>query len=566
MQKPNVMRRLTWRNPLSSVSPRPYLNSPIFPKDQSSVEYQKARDVLWRFYTSDRDGEDDARKLIDFILNPEKQCFVIWGDIGIGKSWFVRYQLESLKESSTQVFYHGIVDMLRASIQDARSQLEGQMTLVLESYFRDTLSGLKKGLQTFADNRAGILYLDHASEEFRAEANSIREKIIVSTGSERLQFLLDAIECAPGPPLFVAIDNIDRAIGADQNLIADLVARRLHNSKIYLIFSLRSSSRILLDHDEILGFFEKSEMHLSSVRFPSMLRPRFANARDGEELLALRLPTGARDEEPCTFTELLESFLASEAGEFVLDLAGTNSRKLLDFISRILFSNHLASSVRNIRDPEACIAALLMLDQPKFDPELSYILNLFDNGEPSSPGNSLIRFRVQEYLRQAGEVSFQERHCVNYFNSLGYSLERVKEVLATFVGVGLAQTNPPRTAENIRQKQLSEIGSVNLTAGTAAQYDKLLKSPWYFISVKNDTFVPDNLIKTDEFGYEYVKNSDFIDFIKNEEDQERRRSVEWVKRNGKQMTFIQTSQPWALARAALSKKSTKTASVSANLR
>ena len=556
MRKPNVMRRLTWRNPLSSVAPRPYLSSPIFPKDKLSPEYKRASEILMRFYTPQREGEDETRKLVDFILNPEKQCFVIWGDIGIGKSWFVRYQLESLKKDNPNAFYYGIVDMLRASTEDARSQLESQMIHILESYCRDTLGGLKKGLHPLCENMAGISYLDHSMEEFHVEVQSVKEKIVASTSSDRLQFLLDALECASGPPLFIAIDNIDRAVGSDQSLMADLIARRLHNSKIYLIFSLRSSSKILLDHDKILGFFEKSDMHLSSVRFPSMLRPRFANAKDGEALSA-KVPTGGRDEEPSSFGELIEAFLNSDAGEFVLDLAGTNSRKLLDFLSRILYSNHLAPSVMNIRDPETCIAALLMLDQPKFDPELSYILNLFDNAEPSSPGNSLIRFRVQEYLRQTGEVSFQERHCANYFTSLGYSLERVKEVVATFVGVGLAQTTPPRTADNIRQQELTKIGGVRLTTGTAAQYDKLLKSPWYFICVKNDTFVPDEIIKANKLGYEYVSDGDFVDFIKSEEDDERRRSVDWMKRHGRLTTFIQQTQPWAMARAAFAKKAVK---------
>lgn len=558
MRKPDIVRRLTWRNPLSDFVPRPYLDSPVFPKERTTPQGKAAINTLLKFYTPERSqGEEDARKIRNFIRNPEKQVFVIWGDIGIGKSWFVRYQLESIISSSRgSVNYHyGVIDMLRAAPHDAVHQLENQLINVLEAYFRDALGGLRKGLIPYAEFKAANCYADLKSDEFRAESQRIIQEVLESRETSRIDFLLNAMEFASGPPLFVAIDNIDRSIGEDQNIIADLVARRLRHPNIYTIFSLRSSSRVLLDEAKILGFFEKSEMHLSAVNFPAMLRRRFAFGKNLENLSSVKFPIFSRDaDEPTTFPELLELFLKSHAGQFVLDLASTNSRKLLDFVSRLITSNQLGS-IKNLAEPESCIAALLMLDQPRFDPELSYILNLFDNNEQSLPGNALIRYRVLEYLEQAGDFSFQERRFTDYFNCLGYAPERVREVIATFVGAGLAQTTPPRDADNIRQQPLKGLGTIGLIRRNAAQYsDKLLKSPWYFICVKGDVYVPDDIIRTDKEGQEYVTDNDFVEFLKAEELQEKQRVSKWSQRNGHLTPSIRQAQPWALAKAALEKR------------
>jgi hypothetical protein len=557
MKKPNVRRKLTWRNPLSDFSPRPYLGAPLFPSARGSEDDLKAAQILRRFYTAQRSGgEQDARRLRTYISARDKRAFVIWGDIGIGKTTFVRCELAFLRDANPGSFYYGVIDMLRASTHDAREQLERLLIDLLEDYFRDNLGGLRKGLRPYAEYKAKKHYDSSHNEELHALTNEVVEATLAATHSERANCLLDAIEIAPGPPLFIAIDNLDRAVGENQNIITDLVARRLQNSKIYLIFSLRSSSRILLDDSKILGFFDKSFMHLSAVDMHAMLRRRFEMSESGEALRDIKLPLDGRDKEDdrqiTTFPELLQSFLTSEAGEFVLDLAGTNSRKVLDFVSRVIYSDQL-DGISNARYPESCIAALLMLDQATFDPELSYILNLFDNEEPSAPGNCLIRYRVFEYLEQSGEVSFYERRFTNHFASLGY-LGRVKEVIATFVGAGLAQTNPHRTADNVRQSELSATDIISLVKTNAAQYRKLLRSPWYFISAKNDSHIHDHLIQRNKDGTEYVRDVDFIDFLKTEEDEERRRIRDWEHKKGRNNPVITLDQPWTIARNALKKR------------
>jgi hypothetical protein len=158
-------------------------------------------------------------------------------------------------------------------------------------------------------------------------------------------------------------------------------------------------------------------------------------------------------------------------------------------------------------------------------------------------------------LTQSGDVSMTEARFTNYFNRLGYTQARVTEVVATFVGAGIAHANPHRTADSIRQKPLFEVGTISLVKKNANQYfEKLLKSPWYFICVKGDVYVPDHLIQTDADGLEYVTDNDFVDFLKEEEDLERRRISDFTKRNGNNRLFPQLMQPWTMAKEALNKR------------
>ena len=547
-------RPVSWQNPLKDFSPRPYLDDPVFPTERWGPVAADAMKVLERYYTPERlNTEVDARALENFVKNPGKHVFVIWGDIGIGKTWFVRYHLEMLVRKKPGSLFYGIVDMLRASPTDAQEKLQQQIIKILEDYLFDVFGNLENGLRPYCELSAIRRFgRDHKeSAEFQLEIKRAVNEVLAERDARRAEHLLAAIEAADGPPLFVAIDNLDRAIGDHQHALTDLAARMLRNARLYLIFPLRSTSRILLDESKILGFFGKDEMHLSAVNFKAMLRPRFEFAMDGQSLSPVKLPFDKSG--LLTFPKLLEDFLASESGDFVLDLAGKNARRLLDFVHRILTSNQL-DDVRYITQPEACIAALLMLDEGSFYPELSYLVNLFDNNEPNKVGNELIRFRVLEFLHKGGKVQPTERRFTDHFARLGYSMDRVQEVVATFVGAGLLKTDSGMTADDIRFRGLKSAGAVR--PGNSAQYfDVLLHSPWYFICAKRGIHIDELLISHSESGDEFVSDGTFVEILRAEELGERKRIVTWEQRNGRILgKAMDMAQPWAMARDALSSR------------
>ena len=72
--------------------------------------------------------------------------------------------------------------------------------------------------------------------------------------------------------------------------------------------------------------------------------------------------------------------------------------------------------------------------------------------------------------------------------------------------------------------------------------------------MKSDTCVPESVIRTDEDGLEFVTDTDFVDFLKYEEDEERKRTEAWTRRYGRLVKVVTPGQPWAMARAAFDRK------------
>jgi hypothetical protein len=128
-------------------------------------------------------------------------------------------------------------------------------------------------------------------------------------------------------------------------------------------------------------------------------------------------------------------------------------------------------------------------------------------------------------------------------------------VLATFTGVGLVQTDPPRTADNIRASQLANLGRISIVEKNASQYfDRLLKSPWYFICVKRDIDVPARFVRIHDNGEESIPDANLIEFLREEEHHERGRIEAWIKQRGRGDGGIRLGQPWAIAREALARR------------
>ena len=554
-----VQRPVSWRNPLKEFSPGPYLDGPIFPIQRGSPIDVQALETLRRFYTEQRiSGEVDARAFRQFLRNPGKHVFVIWGDIGIGKSWFVRHELHTAAAATPNLLRYEVIDMLHASRTDARETLEQQTIAALQHYLSGAFGSWERGIRPYAEYQAKTRYGSEGSaQEISIESKRIINEILGLRDSARAKALLEVIEHVEGPRLFIAVDNLDKALDEDQDSLTDLVARMLYNARIHLIFPLRSSSGSLLDESKILGFFGKQEMHLSAVEFKALLRPRFRHSEFGKELSEFPFTINTKDSlETLTFPKLLDTFLLSEASKFVMDLAGTNSRQMLDFMHRIVYSNQI-DDVLNIASPEACVAALLMHDSGSFSPELSYLINLFDDNRPEAPGNALIRFRVLEFFRRSVRVGPQEKRFTNYFGMLGYSSQRVKSVIALFVGARILKTEPVMTRQRIDDSSLDEIAAVTRIESNVNQYfDKLLHSPWYFICVKRSIHIEDYLISHSDDGNEFISDDNFEKFLKGEEDRERKRIEEWTRVNGpKDQREAHLAQVWCIARDALGSRS-----------
>ncbi len=553
-RRPVYTRPISVTNPFQDIRYKPYLSSPVFPIEPLTESAKKALSILRGYYSKKRfGGVADIRKIESFILNPQRNVFVIWGEIGVGKTWFTRYHLFDMYLRFPKRFEYGVIDMLRASKINAPKVLERCMVPVLESYFVNTFGNLVDGLKPLAKYKAGQIF-EKGTDEYYSEVNDRILKARKSHGEKYLEILLNSLEECGGPRLIIAVDNLDRALSTDQKELTDIVARMLHYQNIYIIFPLRSSSRILLDDYQILGFFEKDDMKLSALDLGYMLKPRFKRDVNGHDLTKSVLP-GA--DQPITYPFLLDKFLSSEAGEFIIQLCNDNARKTMDFMSKILYS-HRIKRIMDITNPELCIAALLMFDTSQFDPKTSQLINLFDDDEPMEEGNTLIRFRVIEFFRYVESIVSTEGRYWDYFERLGYDLNRVQEVIAIFVGVGLLTNSSGRSPDQIRSTGIGNVGTIKIVKQNVDQYfENLLSSPWYFICAKRGVHVYPHLIRKDSDGSEHITDRDFVNFLKTEEDRERGKIAEWEAIHGPDKT-IQKSllQPHILARNALRKKRT----------
>jgi hypothetical protein len=195
-----------------------------------------------------------------------------------------------------------------------------------------------------------------------------------------------------------------------------------------------------------------------------------------------------------------------------------------------------------------------MLDSSQFDPRTSYLINLFDNEEPSENGNSLIRIRVLEYFRKFKNALFTEIRFIEYFERLGYKLDRVHSVIELFVGAGLLSTKYGLSPDQIRSFGIDKAGTITIEQQNVTQYfEELLNSPWYFICAKRGIYVDEKYISKDAHSNEYIADKDFIEFLKEEEDRERKRIQIWEAKYGSTSGTV-LLQPHILAKNALRKR------------
>ncbi|MCK4391486.1 hypothetical protein KAX17_01095 [Candidatus Bipolaricaulota bacterium] len=95
--RPKVTKEGDWVNPLKRLAgvPRPFLAGEAWAREPQSEAAAESRELLIRFYCSHREGNGSCEeRLKAYFSSPDEDVFVIWGDVGIGKTWFIRYAME----------------------------------------------------------------------------------------------------------------------------------------------------------------------------------------------------------------------------------------------------------------------------------------------------------------------------------------------------------------------------------------------------------------------------------------------------------------------------------------
>jgi len=522
---------ISWENPVADADWFPALGDIAFPADARSQQYKEALRLLSLFYCGKRKGgEKDVRELKHYLRDPMARFLVVWGDVGAGKSSFLRYHLAGLDRRGTPGAnaVGGVIDMLRGAPGSAREgtavSVYRQLCPILEGYFSDHLGSTYDAvLESKLDLARERLGETADAIDVEALAQQMTAEVVSQPSGERYALeLMDTVEGCSGPPLFVAVDNIDRTDDAQQEVLLRLSTTLLRNAKLRLIIPLRKSSSVLGNHFKGLQEFRWEQMELSALDLEDMLAPRFEYDQKGDSIASASLTDrGKRYTYGHLFRLLFPSPAKEGTGQLLVRLAGRNARVFLSMVAHALRSEQL-DGLHNLQEHEHVVAALMLSEDSAADPFDTYVLNLFENHEPGIHGNNLIRFRVLEFLSTERTATPRDARFSRHFTHLGYSDEQVLQVLALLVSRGLLASSEGIEPDEIRKARPESIGPLSITASGSLYFEDLLKSMWYFVAAKRSIFLPDSFRSRDaEEGHEYVTHSALVEFLAEEEERER---------------------------------------------
>jgi predicted ATPase len=128
---------IEWENPVKKTGNGPYFGDVIFPGDPRVPAAAESLKVLREFYCESRKyHQSDLSKLKAYLASPNEPLFIVEGEVGIGKTWYMRYHLTQQSAASAgQPGFTGVVDLLRAGPERAIVEVYSQICPILELYF-----------------------------------------------------------------------------------------------------------------------------------------------------------------------------------------------------------------------------------------------------------------------------------------------------------------------------------------------------------------------------------------------------------------------------------------------
>lgn len=561
IQERELWEEQEWQNPLRKQRLRPFLEDLIFPEDCGSITNDETLDVLKRFYSKDRYSYDsDVEQLNAYLTDPGAHLFIIVGDVGVGKTWFVRYQLAVEPRPEQEPSGFGIIDMLRAIEGEAIECVYSQLCPILTRYFRTFFGSAEDALRRLASDKYASrrsLKMGNSDDQHRLGAETMVTRwLALDDGVKLGKLLLRALEHLKGPILFIVIDNLDRASEEDQATLLTMAQRMLKNVRIRVIVPLRRSSTLLLDRFQKLHMASFEDMRLSPLRMKSMLALRFNHTKNG---LPLTIdPPIVEKGTTLTWVRVFNRVFDGDAGSLLQEISGSNCRVALQLMKRLLRSTNILH-LGNIGSSSAAIPAWMLA--PGYEPdEAAPLLNLFDNDRMHEPGNALIRYRVLEFLVREEVIDPLNNYFRQYFARLGYSEESVRDVLSRFLMAAMVFSDRGLTPDRLKELPAEDVGRIRFSETGKAHFEKLLQCEWYYIAAKRAMVkrLPECWVEKDpKSGRYYMTHTNFVDYLKDEEHAERNRIRVWESVNGAAFQNTYLRPPHQMARTKLIKKNSE---------
>jgi hypothetical protein len=425
------------------------------------IEKRKNEDDILRHYEI-----QSADKLPHEIAHlPAQKPFIVLGEIGRGKSSFLKYlRFISAKEH--------LINYLQIELDfidrpDNESEIPDFVYSQIEAQLRDRYSidiyedGLVRGvlhgdLQRLKRSPKGVLYHDDKSryrefelaeiEKFTKDRHAYLTKVV--------HHLKKGRQCS----IALFLDNLDRRdIGIQEQ--AFLKASAIARDWASLVFiCLRPDTYYKSQRNGVLDAIAPTAFTVGQPDLSLVLKRRFAYAKkmaEGESLgpelartapsrnISFDLPSVARIFESCEFAAWKRHGIIPTLEA----VSNGNIRRLLDFARRILCSGHLdtgkilryieQSGRYSIPDFEG-VKALLYGDYMHYDPSVSPFINLFDlrHGDPSEHFmNFLILHYLAKFPQESPDRGYESiGQLLLYMSTLGYSFNTALEGIKALMG------------------------------------------------------------------------------------------------------------------------------------
>lgn len=439
----------------------------------------------------------DFSSLSKTDLTIHRNPILIKGREGTGKSTYLRYHLNfisnkklGLKILPIYVDYKigppGISNILKFSIDRTFEKMVKFLNRYhqVESIFsqEQIRDEILKGQYVIYENLFDRLEKSGNEKETFELKQKIFENLYADKGALN-RLLADYIQIHLGFKIILISDNLDHHL--DENYISKVIEVSMFEKASYNV------NLIICVRDYNYGIAAKSRLRAFDYHVFTLTAPDLGDILAKRVSYVLDNVNGLKSNFQSEETKDKIEFLLEETESKILgDFAGDNIRLLLASAKRILSSGHLkfykdSNSNKFKIELHDFLKSLMLGDRlyfmpPEFDTQ-SEVINLFENGNPVSYGNNLIRLRILQVMHNEGQF-IERRKVFANMQLLGYDLTEVDNTIKNLTNYDLIESSEVgRGNRSLRFVTFTEKGKYHLfnLINEITYYDEI-RSAVYF--------------------------------------------------------------------------------------
>lgn len=316
-----------WHNPLpeaEEADTAPFFGEVDYPAKPWLPGYDAAKARAFFLYAHERcDDDEHERKFREYWEIPSRTTLVIFGECGVGKSWFALHNVVEHRSSDSDYAY---IDLRgRTSGADLAVALQRELGQYLDHHINqgsDPLKALAHHLYPLVrpmfPGKIPPVDSPEAREAMAGQYKRLIESLSLSDYNDIRLASYDNL----GRMLYIIVDNVDNYPEDEQLTVFDFVQRALRGHPgVRIVVPLRPTSKLMTARLTQVCDSLNLGIDLRSPRMNVLLARRCARTRTGREIAPdARLPCT-----DMTWAELIRGFMESQAAVLLRDLCSTEA-------------------------------------------------------------------------------------------------------------------------------------------------------------------------------------------------------------------------------------------------